>query len=298
LPGEPCHVLIIAREGKKGFVKRIDAFKKHHRLTEDSKHLTFMRSAISFLDNAGFAELKKAIKELGKNFRLVLVDTVGRVLPGEDMAKEQPITFMERLQQVGELTGAASIGVHHENKSGDANGSMYFQNNSDFMFSVTRDADKLSGKLTCVKQKDGEDHWSRDITLVKIELPEGKSSLVVESVSESEPQRTKSEKKARPPSAGTQRVWDCINEAIINGSIDHRVGGSGPRVKAADLKNAREEHRRRYVYHGEGDHKERADAERQAWHAGYDALLRTKKIGEAPAGDKNLVWVIQGEAGR
>jgi AAA domain-containing protein len=55
LPGEPCDVLIIAREGRKGFVKRIDAFKKHHNLTEDPEHLTFMRSAISFLDNAGFA---------------------------------------------------------------------------------------------------------------------------------------------------------------------------------------------------------------------------------------------------
>ena len=54
LPGEPCDVLIIAREGRTGFVKRIDAFKKHHRLTEDTERLTFMRSAISFLDDAGF----------------------------------------------------------------------------------------------------------------------------------------------------------------------------------------------------------------------------------------------------
>jgi hypothetical protein len=300
LPGEPCHVLIIAREGKKGFVKRIDAFKKHHNLTEDPEHLTLMRSALSFLDNAGFAELKKGIKGLGRPFRLVLVDTVGRVLPGEDMAKEQPITlFMERLQQVGELTGAASIGVHHENKSGDANGSMYFQNNSDFMFSVTRDGDKLAGKLTCVKQKDGEDHWSKDITLIKIELEDGKSSLVVESVSENKPERDKSEKKMRPPSAGTQRVWDCINEAIINGSIDHRVGGSGPAVRACDLNSAREEHRRRYVYQGDGDDREKAGAERQAWRYGYEVLLKARKIGEAPAGERNLIWVVaQGEASK
>jgi hypothetical protein len=103
------------------------------------------------------------------------------------MAKEQPITlFMERLQQVGEITGAASIGVHHENKSGEANGSMYFQNNSDFMFSVARDGDKLAGKITCEKQKDGEDHWSRNITLAKIDLGGGRSSLVVDSVTDGE----------------------------------------------------------------------------------------------------------------
>ena len=51
LPGEPCDVLIIAREGRKGFVKRIDAFKKHHGIAEDTECLTFMRSAISFLDD-------------------------------------------------------------------------------------------------------------------------------------------------------------------------------------------------------------------------------------------------------
>lgn len=217
LPGEPCHVLVIAREGKKGFIKRIDAFKKHHNLTEDPEHLTFMRSAISFLDNAGFAELKKCIKDLKKTFRLVLVDTVGRVLPGEDMAKEQPITlFMERLQQVGEITGGASIGVHHENKSGDANGSMYFQNNSDFMFSVTRDGDKLAGKLTCVKQKDGEDQWSRKITLVKVDLEDGKSSLVVENVLEELAQPNPAEtKKPRALKSEHKLALEALDAALI-----------------------------------------------------------------------------------
>jgi hypothetical protein len=41
----------------------------------------FMRSPISFLDDAGFAALKDAITALGRSFRFVLVDTVGRVLP-------------------------------------------------------------------------------------------------------------------------------------------------------------------------------------------------------------------------
>lgn len=218
LPGEPCDVLIIAREGRKGFVKRIDAFKKHHNITADTDRLTFMRSAISFLDHAGFAQLKADIVASEKLFRMVQVDTVGRVLPGEDMAKEQPITlFMERLQQLGELTGAVSFGVHHENKSGDANGSMYFQNNSDVMFSVTRDGDKLAAKLTCEKQKDGEDHWSRNLTLVKIDLGEGKSSLVVEDVCESSaPAKSEAPKKPRALKAEHKLALDALDAALID----------------------------------------------------------------------------------
>jgi hypothetical protein len=289
LPGEPCDVLIIAREGKKGFVKRIDAFKKRHDLKVDSERLTFMRSAISFLDDVGFALLKKDIEATGKNFRLVLVDTVGRVLPGADMAKEQPITlFMERLQQVGEITGAVSIGVHHENKSGDANGSMYFQNNSDFMFSVTRDGDKLAGKFTCVKQKDGEDHWSRNITLTKIDLGGGKSSLVVDSVTDGveDPREKKS-----GWTGGLRLVRNSIDEAIIKNCIKHRVGGDGPEVNAAKLKDARAIHKGKYVNTGDGD---RDTAERSAWSKHFKRARGDGLIGGEMTSEE-LVWIVKEE---
>jgi len=212
LPAEACEVLIIAREGHAGFVKRISGFMKHHGLTQDTKRLVFMRSPISFLDDAGFEELKEAIKALKRRFRFVLVDTVGRVLPGADMAKEQPITlFMERLQQLGELTGATALGVHHENKSGDANGSMYFQNNSDFMFQTSREGDGPleRGKITCAKQKEGDDLWSREVTFAKIELPDGKSSLVVDDVA-ADNGRSKSP-SATAATAKRRRALDALD---------------------------------------------------------------------------------------
>lgn len=216
LPGEPCDVLIIAREGHAGFVKRVSAFMAHHGLTEDSKRLVFMRSPISFLDDAGFDQLKGAIKAQGRPFRFVLVDTVGRVLPGADMAKEQPITlFMERLQQVGELTGGTTMGVHHENKSGDANGSMYFQNNSDFMFQSSREGEGPleRGKLTCMKQKEGDDLWSRQVTFAKVDLSDGKSSLVVEGVLEDERSGAQKCSTATPRQ---NRSLDALDEVILS----------------------------------------------------------------------------------
>ena len=217
LPGEPCDVLIIAREGHAGFVKRVSAFMQHHELTEDPKNLVFMRSPISFLDDAGFAALKEAIKALERPFRFVLVDTVGRVLPGADMAKEQPITlFMERLQQVGEITGGTTLGVHHENKSGDANGSMYFQNNSDFMFQTSREGDGPleRGKITCMKQKEGDDLWSREITFAKTTLPNGQTTLVVESVSEGS--ECSSGRKATSATPKQKRALAALDEVVLS----------------------------------------------------------------------------------
>jgi len=194
LPGTPCDVLIIAREGHAGFVKRVSAFMAHHGIESDPERLTFMRSSISFVDNSDFGALKKSVKVLDRPFRFVLVDTVGRVLPGVEMGKEAPITlFMERLQQLGEVTNATSLGVHHENKGGDANGSMFFQNSSDFMFNSEREGKGETGKITCTKSKEGTDGWSKGIKFAKVWLPDGRSSLVVESVFDNDSSSAKEE---------------------------------------------------------------------------------------------------------
>ena len=117
LPGVPCHGLLIAREGGSGFKRRIDAFKSHHGIDEDTDRIVFMRSPVNFGEPVGFAELIEAIKASGKEFKAVVVDTVGRALPGEDMFDPKSITrFMEHLQQVGEFSQGVAIGIHHETK--------------------------------------------------------------------------------------------------------------------------------------------------------------------------------------
>jgi AAA domain/Bifunctional DNA primase/polymerase, N-terminal len=187
LPGVPCEGLLIAREGGAGFKRRIDAFKKHHKIAEDTDRIVFMRSPVNFGNDAGFAELKTAVETCGRQFKVVVVDTVGRALPGEDMFDPKSITrFMEHLQQIGELSQGVSIGIHHENKAGEVMGSIYFDNNSDFMFHVEREGDGAltRGKITCVKQKDGEDQWARDVSYKFIGTESnGEGSLVIDSLS-------------------------------------------------------------------------------------------------------------------
>jgi hypothetical protein len=240
LPGAPCDVLVIAREGHAGFVKRVGAFMAHHKLETDPANLIFMRSPVSFLDDAGFAELKQGITALNRPFRFVLVDTVARVIPGADMGKEAPITLlMERLQQVGEITGGTSVGVHHENKSGDANGSMFFQNNSDFMFNAEREGSGAleRGRITCVKQKDGNDLWSRDLRFAKMELGDGQSSLVVERVSETD----SSPVKGSRVSDRQRLALDALDEVIISHGKPAPLSLNIKGVKVVEVERWRDE---------------------------------------------------------
>jgi hypothetical protein len=171
----------------------------------------FMRSPANMGDQAQFAELKTAIENCGENFKVVVVDTVGRALPGEDFYDPKSITaFMEHLQQLGEIANGVAIGVHHVNKTGDIFGSVYFGASSDFMFLVEREGDPKRdplrrGKITCTKMKDGEDGWSRLVAYEKVE-----NSLVVASVAKS-PIAMASRKKL---SADDSLAFQALGEAL------------------------------------------------------------------------------------
>jgi hypothetical protein len=223
LPGEPCDVLVLAREGHHGFVNRVDAFKKHHGITDDTDRIHFMRAAVSFMRDEEFNGLIEAVTAQQTTYRCILVDTVARVLPGTDMNEQQVVTlFMERLQILGATVGAATIGVHHENKNGGMMGSIYFEANADFVFEVIRageeDEPLTRGEIVCTKQKDGEDRWKRAIRYKKVELsimPEGPTSLVVESIGE--PAAEAKKQSGWPDDETCQRVLAAVREAWFNG---------------------------------------------------------------------------------
>lgn len=240
LPGEPCDILIIAREGHQGFIQRIDAFKKHHGIIDDTERVTFMRGAVSFMRDDEFASLCEGIKAQDERYKLVLIDTVARVLPGVDMNEQQTVTlFMERCAILADLTSAAAIGVHHQNKSGSMMGSVYFEANADFVFEIERtgdeDAPLSQGIITCTKMKDGEDRWKRAITYEKVPLTlldEGPSSLVVGSIVESR----KGSKAELPSRELCKRILNAVAEAWHQGQpLNHmpqakKSGRYAPRV--------------------------------------------------------------------
>ena len=224
LPGVPTEVLVLAREGHQGFVNRVDAFKKHHGLVDDPPHLSFMRAAVSFMRDEEFTALCDAIRAQARPYRLILIDTVARVLPGVDTNEQQAVTlFMERCQILGGITGATAIGVHHQNKSGGMMGSVYFEANADFVYEVERQGDEdgplTAGEITCKKMKDGEDRWKRSVTYKKIILAsigDEPSSLVVSKIDTCQNNTSKASSKW-PDKETCRRVLNAANEAWCAG---------------------------------------------------------------------------------
>lgn len=255
LPGIPRNVLLIAREGSKGFEGRVDAFKANHGITDDTDRMVFMRSPTNMGDRAQFAELKTAVESSGRKFGVVGFDTVGRALPGEDFYDPKSITaFMENLQQLGEIGDGVAIGVHHENKSGDIFGSVYFGASSDFMFQVEREGDPKKdplrrGKITCTKMKDGEDGWKKRVDYQKVA-----NSLVVASIGEAVGLMGESKKLSPDDKLALRALGEAIREVgkarpempgrsvTINEWLDQcfKIGGVSPDA----AKPTRDLHRR------------------------------------------------------
>jgi hypothetical protein len=64
-----------------------------------------------------------------------------------------------------------------------------------------------------VKQKEGDDLWSREVTFAKVELPDGKSSLVVESVLDDDRSKAPGCSSATPRQA---RALDALDEVALS----------------------------------------------------------------------------------
>lgn len=191
LPEGGIDVLVIAREGHQGFVQRIDAFKKHYGVVDDAERIQFMRASVSFMQADDFNALCTAITGQQKSYRLVIIDTVARVLPGVDMNAQETVTaFMERCSVISQITSAATVGVHHQNKSGGMMGSTFFEANSDFVFEVERLGEESEplrqGEITCTKMKDGPDRWKRSVRYAEVATGPSDTSLVVKEIGQGE----------------------------------------------------------------------------------------------------------------
>jgi 5S rRNA maturation endonuclease (ribonuclease M5) len=213
-------ILYILQEGGRGIIDRVDAFKKHHGLVNDPEGFEIITAALSFMDEACVEALTSTVTARSKNYRLIVVDTVSRVLPGadENLQKEMTI-FISACDRLRRATEAGVIGVHHAGKSGDMRGSTVLRGAGDFVFKLEKEKGVNPITLTCEKLKDEEDGWQRTLTIEKIQitgpseqidLNKPKSSLVITGMAEANANGW--------PSRGVcQQILNAIAEAWDSG---------------------------------------------------------------------------------
>ena len=165
----PGGVVYIAAEGRKGYKKRLRAYRQHFGIEPGTPlPFVFLPVAIDLFANGEGSDGDKLIVDLqvladqmramGTRLELVVVDTHAAVSPGaNENASEDGSRMLRRYQRIQEVTGAHVMVVHHKNASGEKpRGWTGIYANVDNALEVDSDeAKNRTAKI--VKMKDGED---------------------------------------------------------------------------------------------------------------------------------------------
>jgi hypothetical protein len=177
--------LYVASEGIGGLKKRIKAWLiKNKPDTTPNFHL--LAQTVNFLDQAELDKLVKTINHVGKNFKLVVVDTVARALSNagsdENSASDMG-AFISSCDYIRERINCAILVIHHsgKNESSGLRGSSALLGGVDT--SIYCKYSKPNVHLEVQKQKDAES--LEDIVLeVETRALIGETSITLERVTE------------------------------------------------------------------------------------------------------------------
>lgn len=236
--GKACRkggVLYQAGEGGKGLVKRLRAYRLHHRVTEDLPFV-LLPSRVNFFaedgDLAPFIDECRAWRAvMPEPLAAIFIDTFSTASPG---ANENASEDMSRLIGAGEeiqkATGASLWWVHHMNAAGlRERGHTSLRANIDTAIEVTKDEESKIRTARLAKLKDGEDGLKLTFDLQSVTVgayDDGKpmtSCVVVPAQAETD--RTG---RRRPLPRGQQRFLKALDAAVSQyGGVVPGVGVYG-----------------------------------------------------------------------
>ncbi|MEP4337212.1 MAG: helicase RepA family protein [Roseobacter sp.] len=175
-------VLYVAAEGVLGMKLRLQAYRERFGL--DDTNVRFIAEPFDVRNESEVRAVLDAIAAAKFQPNLIIIDTLARVAVGadENSAKDmgQVVDGLERMKRE---TGAALLVVHHTRKNDLVErGSSALRGAADVMISCEKAEGSdgtLGANLKCEKMKDDEPFKDIGVALEKVELSNGKSSLVV-----------------------------------------------------------------------------------------------------------------------
>lgn len=156
-------VIFQAGEGGTGQVKRLKAYRLHHRIADPSIPFVLLTDEVNLFDGDDIepfiAECEMQAAAMTVPLRAVIIDTFSVASAGaNENASEDVGRVLAAGKRLHRSTGASVIWVHHKNAAGDRErGHTSIRANLDFAIEVVRDEDGLRRTATLVKLKDGDD---------------------------------------------------------------------------------------------------------------------------------------------
>ncbi|MEH6740718.1 MAG: helicase RepA family protein [Sulfitobacter sp.] len=192
-------VLYIAAEGVLGMKLRIQAYRQKFDI--DDGEVRFIAEPFNIRESKQVDLFITSLMEVGFQPDLIVIDTLARVAVGveENSAKEMG-EVIDGFDRIKRETGACTLVIHHSTKDGGhERGSSALRGAADVMILCENPSDESiqSVNLTCDKMKDDEPFAQFSVTLEKVTLPDGKSSLVATNSTGPIPNKTKAKAQSK-----------------------------------------------------------------------------------------------------
>lgn len=114
-------VVYVAAEGVFGYSDRWEAWKAHHKITENKK-LHFYTRAVNMMDDQGLQNFMEDISKHKPQF--VVIDTVARCMLGADENSTRDMgLFVSNCDKLIHTLGVGVLAIHHTGKDGKMRGS-------------------------------------------------------------------------------------------------------------------------------------------------------------------------------
>lgn len=280
----------------------VETFRTSNPELIDLPCVTVVPGTLDLMDATSVSKVVATIKGIeaevsGPGTSLIIFDTFAKAIAAgggdEDKAKDQGRVFAN-IQRIKDALAfldvtphVAIVGHTGNDVERGARGSNAIYGDADILVSIGGDDIKTA---TIVKANDMAEGpiFSFRSALFEFGHDEDGDPVTVNFVS---PEIIDVE-RAKPKSGdrwtkGLILVRDCINAALIDGGVDHRIQ-DGPTVRAIPVSAARAIHSQRYVSNGDGD---RQEAERKAWARNFKAARDSRLIhGELRAGQE-WIWL-------
>jgi len=239
--------------------------------------------------------IRDAETVLGTEIGLVIIDTHAKLIAAgagdENSAKDQGAIFAN-LQRIKNATGVhiGLIGHTGKDETRGARGSNALLGDVDVMVMIETNGEVRTARVTKASDIPDGPLFSFKSEVHDFGSDEDGDPISVNIVSADEV-ATQSGKSGGKWPKGLKLVHDSIIAALLDEGVVHQVAGSGPSVRAVEVRAARSVHSQRYVSTGEGDAK---DAERKSWGRNFtEARNRGLISGETISG-RELIWLSNG----
>jgi hypothetical protein len=285
-------VVYIALEGGNGFRRRIEAYRRHHGVTDAPFYLITDRTDLVRDHEALIADIKEQTPVAPV---AVVIDTLNRSIAGSESSDEDMAAYIKAADAVREAFGCAVIIVHHCGVDGSRpRGHTSLTGAADAQIAVSRNEATNDVVATLEWLKDGAegDVITGRLELIELGLDEDgeptNSCVIVPAEVEPQERPTKP-KKSEPRSVKAFRA--AFTEALDTLGQNIRVRGDGPFVRAVDLRHVRRQFELRWAT-GENDPDKKADARRKAFKRLTDKTMPAD-FATCVEGDVEWIWTTK-----